>query len=83
MMIADLVDMEDLRNAFKESHIESDVLFQDDDQRIADYLSGHPTQKAALNDLMNELDQKAPLVLPEVRAYLTQWKGLLNPSPAM
>jgi hypothetical protein len=83
MMIADLVDMEDLRNAFKENHIAPDVLFQDDNQRIEDYLTRNPNQKAALDHLLIELDQKAPLVLPEVRAYLTQWKALLNPAAAM
>ncbi|WP_341218086.1 hypothetical protein [Neptunomonas phycophila] len=76
MMIADLVDMEDIRNAFKESHIESDIMFSDDTRRMQAWLAEHPQQKASLIQLIHSLEEKASLVLPEVRAHLTQWSTL-------
>jgi hypothetical protein len=80
MMIADLVDMEDLQDALKESNIDLDIMFQEDSLRIEEYLASHPDQKASLLALMTELDQKAPLVLPEARGYIDQWKPLLDPT---
>jgi len=76
MMIADLVDMEDIRNAFKESNIESDVMFSDDVTHMQTWLTDHPQQKASLLQLIQSLEVKTPLLLPEVRAYLMQWSTL-------